>query len=442
MALNNIAVINDILPKLIVDGQNLVVAQARFLRQANKARETNKINPTGIYKPYTIDENNTGFGVAEGGAILGGGRPEYVMTNVGLRCHWASMEWTGQLERIKDQFLTQLRRNKEYEPYTDNQLVNIARNFAIRDQAHSTLKMWARRENFWSLQGGANSAIGVVTSIADIATDDLYFDWNTTSIGNRMFGKGQQVEFRDGAGVRRDLELARGYGIIDTRVSRTSTGKVQFDDIDQNIIVGDTAHLRNAYALMPEGVPTYVDDTGNFRGVARSTNPDIFSSVMLRLTGSPTISPAIVRELLSKMQSKMGYEVPLELVFWMNKAQLYNWESYVYGQLIRQVGAGSVANADLSVDEVSWGGRKFNIDVDMPPDSLDALNMADFEHIVQTAMQPYPFDAGTYVKSMMNSDGEVLDSRFSVIFAEHNWVINAPNSHGIASGMAFNPDLI
>jgi len=442
MALNQISVINDILPKLILEGQNLVVAQARVLRVINKVRETNKINPTGIYKPYTIDENNTGYGVAEGGAILGGGRPEYVMSNVGLRCHWASMEWTGQLERIKDQFLTQLRRNKEYEPYTDNQLVNIARNFAIRDQAHSTLKMWARRENFWALQGGANSAIGVVTGIADIATDALYFDWNTTSIGNRMFGKGQQIEFRDAAGVRRDLELATGYGTVSARVAKTSVGKVQFDDIDQNIIVGDTAHLRNSYALMPEGVPAYVDDTGSFRGIARSTNPDIFSSVMLRLTGSPTISPAVVRELLSKMQSKMGYEIPMDLVFWMNKAQEFNWESYVYSTLIRQVDASGVKVADLAVNEVQWGGRKFNIDVDVPPDSLYALNMMDWEHIVQTPMQPYPFDAGTYVKSMINSDGQYLDARMSVIFAEHNWAMSDPRSHGIVNGLAFNPDLI
>lgn len=67
MALNNIAVINDILPKLIADGQNLVVAQSRFLKEINKARETNRINPTGLYKPFTIDENNTGYGVAEVG---------------------------------------------------------------------------------------------------------------------------------------------------------------------------------------------------------------------------------------------------------------------------------------------------------------------------------------------------------------------------------------
>lgn len=442
MALNNIAVINDILPKLIADGQNLVVAQSRFLKEINKARETNRINPTGLYKPFTIDENNTGYGVAEGGPILGGGRPEYVMTNVGLRAHWATMEWTGQLERIKDQFLTQLRRNKEYEQYSDTQLTNIARNFAIRDQVHSTLKMYARRENYYALQGASNSAIGVVTSIADIATNDLYFDWSTTSIGNRMFGKGQQIEFRDGAGVRRDIDLARGYGEVNARVARTSVGKVEFDDIDQNIIVGDTAHLRNSYALMPEGVPAYVDDTGNFRGIARSTNPDIFSSVMLRLPGNPAFTPAVLRELLSKMQSKMGYDIPFDVVFWMCKTQLYNFETYVYSTIVRQVDASAVKNADLSIDEVSWQGRKFNIDVDVPPDSVYALNMMSWENIVQTPMQPYPFDSGQFVKSIINSDGQFLDARMSVVFGEHNWVCNDPRSNGIASGLAFNPDLI
>ncbi len=439
---NTISVINDILPKLIADGQNLVVAQSRFLKEMNKVRETNKINPTGLYKPYTIDENNTGYGVEEGGPMLTGGHPEYSMTNVNIRQHWATMEWTGQLERIKDQFLTQLKRDAQYEAYSDKQLISIARNFAIRDQVHSTLKMYARRENFFALQGASNSAIGVVTDITDIATDDLYFDWTTTSIGNRMFGKGQQIEFRDNAGVLRDSELARGYGIIDTRVVRSSTGKVQFDDIDQNIIVGDTAHLRNSYSLMPEGVLTYVDDSGNFRGVARSVNPDIFSSVMLRTTGSPAFTPAILRELESKMQSKMGYDVPFEVNYWMNKTQEYNFETYVYSTLIRQVDASEVKKADLSVGKAQWKGREFDIDVDVPPDSVFALNMMSWEHIVQTPMQPYAFDSGFYVKNVINSDGQVLDARMSVVFGEHNWVLNDPRSNGIVSGLAFNPDLI
>lgn len=442
MALNSIAVINDILPKLIAEGQNNIVAQSRFLKEINKARESNRINPTGLYKPFTVDENNTGYGVAEGGPILPGGRPEYVMTNVGLRAHWATMEWTGHLERIKDQFLTHLRRTKEYEMYNDTQLSNIARNFAIRDQVHSTLKMYARRENFYALQGASNSAIGVVTSVADLATNDLYFDWATTSIGNRMFGKGQQIEFRDGAGVKRAAELPIGYGTVDARVARTSAGKVEFDDIDQNIAVGDTAHLRNSYALMPEGVPSYIDDTGNFRGIPRSTNPDLFSSVMLRMVGTPSFTPAVIRELLSKMQSKMGYDVPFDLTFWMNKAQLYNFETYVYSTLVRQVDASGVKNADLSISKVTWQGRDFNIDVDVPPDSVYALNMMSWENIVQTPMQPYPFDSGQFVKSLINSDGQYLDARMSVVFGEHNWVCNDPRSNGIVSGLAFNPDLI
>lgn len=442
MAQNTIAVINDILPKLIRDGQNNVVAQARFLQVVNKVRETNKMNPTGLYQPFTVDENNTGYGVAEGGPMLPGGRPEYAMTNVGLRAHWATLEWTGQLERIKDQYLTQLKRKREYEAFSQDQLTGIARNFAIRDQVKSTMKMYSRRENFYAIQGGANSAIGVVTSIADIATDKLYFDWNTTSIGNRMFGKGQQIEFRDGAGVRRDLELAAGYGSVSTRPARTAVGAVQFDDVDQNIIVGDTAHLRNSYALMPEGVPAYIDDTGNFRGVARSTNPDVFSSVMMRLTGSPAFTPAIIRELLSRMQSKMGYDVPFDLTFWMCKTQQFNFETFVYSTLVRQVDVSGIKTADLSVDEVQWDGKKFNIDVDVPPDQLDALNMMSWEDIVQTPMQPYPFDSGTYVKSLINSDGQFLDARMSVVFGEHNWVCNDPRSNGIVSGLAFNPDLI
>lgn len=435
------SVITGILPKIIDEGKNNIVAQSRFLKEINKAKAKNNINPNDRYQPFTVDENNTGFGVVEGGAILGGQSPEYAMTQIGLRSHWASMNWTGSVERIKDKYLTKLQRDPRYESHSLQDLAKIARNFAVRDLVFSTLKMYARRENFFALQGGDNSAIGTVTA-ANSGTDIATFDPATTSSGNRLFGKGQQIEFRSPAGALRDANITAGYMTVDQRVVKDSAGQVHFDALGTDVAIGDTAHLRNSYGAMPVGVPFYVDDAGEYKGLARSTNPEIFSSVRIRNTGSPTIGPIHVRELLTKMQSKMGYDIPMELVFWLNKCQLFNWETGVYGALIRQAGAGEVQKADLAIDEVAWGGRRFNIDVDVPPDALDALNMATWGKTTQTELQAYEFDSGSLVVNVVNSEGQRLDAKQTTIFSEYNWDCDDPRSNGISDGFAYNVDYI
>lgn len=435
------SVITAILPKIIEDGKANIVAQSRFLKEINKARKKHNINAGGIYQPYQVEENNAGFGVAEGGAILQGSTPEYAMTNVGLRAHWASLNWTGSVERTRSAYLTQMQNDPKFNMYGLKDLGKIARNYAVRDLVFSTLKMYARRENFFALQGSSNSAIGVVTSIADAGTNKLYFDPNTTAMGNRVFGKGQQIEFRSTGGVIRNATA--NFFTVNARVDkRSATGLVDFDDVGADILVDDTAHLRNGYGLMPVGVPEYVDDVDSFKGVARSTNPDVFSSVRIRNVGSPAPAPIHVRELLSLIQSKVGYGIPLELLFWVNKAWLFQWETYVYGQITRQVGAGEVQNADLSIDEFSWGGRRFNLDVDVPPDALYALNMMAWSKIEQTPLQAYEFDSGQLCINVIDGDGNRLDAKQSTIFSEYNWDCDDPRSQGISDGFAFNIDHI
>jgi len=442
--------INAILPKLIETGRNLIVAQSRFFQEMDKVKKSTKINPGGTFTPYQISENNTAFGVAEGGPILSGAAPEYAMGVAVLRQHWSSMAWTGALERIANEVLTQFKSNPTYNGasvahLTNNQLMRLAQNEAVRQVVDSTLKMYARRENFFALQGTDKSAIGVITGTP--GGNVLQFSWDTTLQGNRLFDKDQQIQVFSPGGVQRVAGLATiGSSLYNTvlSVDKTAasglTGPVTLTAAPPtDAAPGDTVVFRNSYGLMPQGFIYYVDDTGSFKGIPRSTNPAIFSSVISRLTGSPSISPAHIREHLSLMESKMGYGVDFAMQIWMNKTQYYNWESQVYGSpFVRNIGPGKVERVDLSVGELYWDGHKFMTDPDVPPGHIDFINFLPWRKLVQTPTQPYQFDSGSYVVNPLNSYGERLDVRQSTIFSEYNWDLEDPRTQGRIEGLAFN----
>jgi hypothetical protein len=443
-------VINAILPKLIEDGRNLIVAQSRFFQEMDKVKKVNKINPGGAYTPYQVSENNTAFGVAEGGPILTGAAPEFAMGVVQLRQHWSSMNWTGSVERISNEVLTQFKADPTYEGksvahLTNNQLTRLAQNEAVRQVVDSTLKMYARRENYFALQGTDKSAIGVMT--ANIAGAGLQFSWDTTLQGNRMFSKDQQIQIFSPGGVQRVAGLATigssKYNTVlsvDDSAASGATGPVTLAEAGPtDAVTGDTVVFRNSYGLMPQGFIYYVDDTGTYKGITRSTNPKLFSSVINRLTGTPSISPAHIRETLSLMESKMGYGVPFQMQIWLNKTQTYNWESQVYqSPFVRNIGPGKVTGVDMAVGEMYWDGHKFMTDPDVPPGHVNFVNFLTWRKIVQTPTQPYQFDSGSYVVNPLNSYGERLDSRQSTIFSEYNWDCVDPRSNGRIEGLAYN----
>lgn len=437
--------INGILPKLIDEGRNLNVAQSRFFQEMEKVKKINRVNPTGLFTPYTVSENNSAFAVAEGGPILSGSSPDYAMGVAQLRQHWSSMTWTGSLERIQNEYLTMLRRDPQYEGQPEAKLMRAAGNLAVKDLVWSSLKTYARRENWFALQGGDKSAIGVVTAIAGAPT--IEFSWDSTNQGNRLFDKDQQIQFFSPGGVQRVTGLATTgssvFSTVASAVDKTAasgaTGPVVFDDSPDNIAIGDTAVFRNSYGLMPTGFIHYVDDTGSFKGIARSTNPAIFSSVITRLTGSPSISPSHIREQMSQMESKMGYGVPFSMQIWLNKTQYFNWETQVYNSPFqRHIGPGKVDKVDLSVGELYWDGHKFMTDPDVPPGHVDFINMMTWRKITQTPLQPYQFDSGSYVVNPINSYGERLDQRQSSLFSEYNWDCMDPRSNGRIEGLGFN----
>lgn len=450
MASLSTTTINGILPKLIDEGRNLQVAQSRFFQEMEKVRQINKVNPGGLYTPYTVSQNATAFAVAEGGPILSGAAPDYALGVATLRQHWSSMVWTGALERIQNQYLVQFRSDPNYEgrslaALTPAQLTKFAGNLAVKALVFSSLTMYARRENFFALQGTDKSAIGIVTGLP--GGNVVQFSWDTTNQGNRLFAKDQQIQFFSPGGVQRVTGLgAIGSSLYNTVLSvddspaSGATGPVTFAEAPpSNLVIGDTAVFRNSYGLMPQGFIYYVDDSGSFKGITRSTNPKIFSSVISRLTGSPSIAPSHIREQLSQMESKMGYGVPFSMQIWMNKTQYYNWTTQVYNSpFVRQIGADKVDRVDLSVGEMYWDGHKFMTDPDVPPGHIDFINMLTWRKITQTPLQPYQFDSGSYVVNPLNSFGERLDQRQSTIFSEYNWDCEDPRSNGRIEGAAFN----
>jgi hypothetical protein len=438
----DIATVVNTLPKIIEGGVNELVYQCLFLKRIKAAEKKNNINPGGRFTPYTINENNYGFAVAEGGPILKGGKPQYTMTQAGLRQHWSSMAWTGQLERIADQYLTKFMRDRKFgnidlTGLSDAALRQLAKNTAVKDLVYSTFYTYAFREDYFAAQGNESSAIGTVTAVAG---QTVTFDPGSTSIGNRMFDLGMEVEFRAPDGTLRSGSHA--YYTVDQNVVKDKNGQVHFSQAPADVLANDTAHLRNGYAALPTGVPFYIDDGGDFKGVPRSTKPEIFESVMIRHQGSPTIAPIYIREQLSLMQSKAGYNMPLEFEFWMCKTQQFNWETFVYNALIRQVGAGEVDKADFSVGEVEWKGKRFNIAPSIPPDSLYILNMLSWADTEQTKLQPYRFNSGDLAVNVIDADGNYLDERMSAIFSEHNWDCNDPRSNSIQSGFAYDVEQI
>lgn len=442
--------INGILPKIIEDGRNLLVAQSRFHAEMDKVQKINKVNPTGINTPYTTAENANAFAVAEGGPILTGAPTEYTMSVATLRQHWASLNYTGSLERIANEFLTQLKRDSRYESKPLAQLNRAAGNLAVKDLTFSTLKMYARRENFFALQGTDKSAIGIVTGLP--GGNVVQHSWDTTNQGNRLFSKNQQIQYFSPGGVQRTAGLATvgsslysTVTIVDKAASSGATGPVTFNAIPTvgagatELQVGDTAVFRNTYGLLPQGFIYYIDDAGTFKGITRSVDPAQFSSVINRLTGSPAIAPSYIRETLSQMESKMGYGNSYDMQIWLNKTQQFNWETQTYASpFVRNMDAGKVGRVDLAPGEMYWDGHKLMTDSDVPPGHVNFINFSTWRKITQTPLQAYAFDSGNYVVNPINSYGERLDSRQSTIFSEYNWDCVDPRSNGRIEGLAYN----
>lgn len=464
MANLDLAKVNDLFPKILEKTVRNQTYQSRFLKQINAAVESVRYNnPLGTNTPYVTQENATLFSVAEGGQILNGAPVEYDQGTVDIRKMWKSAGFTGDVERQLDSKIAEIQHEKKNLAGNFDELNRIAHNRLVADLVFSTLNLYAHHENYFALQGTDRSTIGVVTGLpADLGTGNVGFAWASTPQGNRIFEKNQEVQWVEGGGTTprtTGMTASAGsyFSTVDQKVdhgSRTNAanGVVHFDQLPSNLAVGDTCHFRNTFGALPTGFMHYTDDAGSFKGITRSVDPERFSSVMDRRTGSPNLTPLILHENESFLEGKVGYNMPVVTKIVMNKAQRFVYTSQLYNTdsgfgytrwIDAQRNGGRIDKYDPSVntkeDALAFGNKEIIVDEHAPPSEVFFINFASWRKIVRTNVRPYAFDSGSYIINPIDQYGIRLDQRMFTIFSEYNWDCVNPITNSRITGLGFDP---
>lgn len=463
MAVLDLAKVNDLFPKILEKTVRNQRYQSRFLKEINRAVEKISYNnPLGSNTPYVTSENATLFGVSEGGQILNGAPVEYTQAQIDIRKMWKSAGFTGDVERQLDSKTAEIAVEKPELRGNFEELNRMAHNRLVRDLVFSTLNLYAHHENYFALQGTDKSTVGVVTELpGTLGAGNVGFAWASTSQGNRIFEKNQRIQFYDSAApTPRTTGMAADAGsyfsTVDTKPdhrasTNAATGTTHFTNLPTNLAVGDTAHFQNSYGALPQGFVHYVDDSGNFKNIARSTDYERFASVMDRRTGSPNLTPLILHENESFLEGKVGYDMPFVCKIVMNKAQrfvytaqLYNTQAgFSYTRFIdTQKAGGRVDKYDPSVntkeEALAFGDKEIIIDEHVPPGEVFFVNFASWRKYVRTEVRPYAFDSGSYIINPIDQYGVRLDQRMFTIFSEYNWDCMNPITNSRITGLAFN----
>lgn len=463
MADANIGQMSALMPKMVGLTVRTKKFQSRFLNEIERAAEkVGYLNPQGNNMAYVTQENESLFSVAEGGQILGGSPLEYAQTTMDIRKMWKSASFTGDVERQVNANIAKIEKEPKYAGATMDKLSDVAHNRLVQDLVWSTLRLYAHHENYFALQGTDKSTIGVVTALpGTLGAGNVGFSWSSTSQGNRIFSKNQQIQFYDGGGVTQrttGLTASQGkfFSTVDVKPNKSAAanatnGTVHFDQVPSNLAIGDTAHFVNSYGALPQGFTHYIDDQGSFKGQTRATNPEQFSSVVTRLTGSPNLTPLILTEQGSFLEGKMGYDMPVVAKMVINKAQKFQYYSQVYstGNAFTQIryvetskNGGRIEKYDPSIntsdEALKFGDWEVLSDEHMPPAEVFFVNFASWKKYVRTPVKPYAYDSGQYFINPIDQYGLRLDARMFTIFSEYNWDCIDPTSNSRITGLAFN----
>lgn len=461
MADLDLAKVNSLFPKILEKTVRNKKFQSRFLRRIEAAAEKISYNnPLGNNTPYVINENASLFGVGEGGQILNGTPVEYTQGTIDIRKMWKSGGFTGDVERQLDGKTAEIAKEKPELRGDFDELNRLAHNRLVRDLIFSTLNLYAHHENYFALQGTDQSTVGVVTALpGTLGAGNVGFAWASTAQGNRLFEKNQRIQFYN-SGTQRTTGMTADAGSYfseidlkpDHRASTNATnGTVHFTNLPSTLAVGDTAHFQNSYGMLPQGFLHYVDDTGSFKGITRSTDYERFASVVDRRTGSPTLTPLILHENESFVEGKVGYGVPVDMKIVMNKAQRFNYTAQLYNTqagfaytrfVDTQKGGGRVDRYDPSVntneEALKFGNMEMIFDEHVPPGEVFFINFASWRKYTRTEVKPYAFDSGSYIINPIDQYGVRLDKRMFTIFSEYNWDCMNPITNSRITGLAFN----
>lgn len=458
----SLATINALFPKMIEKTVRNKMYQSRFKTRMDAAVEKLQYNnPLGTNTPYVLSENATLFSVAEGGQILNGAPVEYTQKTVDIRKMWKSASFTGDVDRQLDTKMVEIAKEKPELAGNFDELNRMAHNRIVRDLVFSTLNLYAHHENYFALQGTNKSTIGVVTDVpGTLGAGNVGFAWATTAQGNRLFEKNQRIQFYPSGSTTQltaGLTASAGsyFSTVDQRPDHRAstngaTGTVHFDAVPTGLAVNATAHFQNAYGALPVGFAGQIDDTGDFGGIARSIDPERFSSYVDRRSGSPSLTPLVLMEHESYMEGKIGYNQPFDAAILMNKAQRFVYLAQLLTagsgyQLTRFVdtnkgGNGGVANYNPKINNqnLMFGDKEIIVDEHVPPGEVFFVNFASWRKIVRTEVKPYQFDSGSYIINPIDQYGLRLDSRMFTIFSEYNWDCMNPVSNSRITGLAFN----
>lgn len=464
MADLDLAKVNDLFPKILEKTVRNQRYQSHFLKQINAAAEKVAYNnPLGNNTPYVTGENATLFAVAEGGPILNGAPVEYTQAQMDIRKMWKSAGFTGDVERQLDGKTAEIAVQKPELRGNFEELNRMAHNRLVRDLIFSTLNLYAHHENYFALQGTDKSTVGVVTALpATLGAGNVGFAWADTKQGNRLFEKNQRIQFYDSAApTARVADMAAEAGsyfaTVDVKPDHRAntnalTGTTHFTNLPTDLAVGDTAHFQNAYGSLPQGFVHYIDDTGNFKNIARSVDYERFASVMDRRVGSPNLTPLILFENESYLEGKVGYNMPFVCKIAINKAQrfvytaqLYNTQpGFTYTRFIQaDRNGGRIEKYDPSVntkeDALAFGNKEIIVDEHVPPDEVFFINFASWRKYTRTEVKAYAFDSGSYIINPIDQYGQRLDKRMFTIFSEYNWDCVNPITNSRVTGLGYNP---
>jgi hypothetical protein len=458
----NLPIMNKILEALRVHN----VLEAKFERRMREVQTSNNWNPSGIISPYTSLMDWSHFAVGEQGVIQGGASNEYQNLKQTMRSIWKTVPITGELERIASQQFVGIQQQSGQD--TDaGYMQGLAKNRAIEIILRQASMVYSRLKNYYAVQGGDKSPIGVVTGVPSATT--VEFDWTLTDQGNRLFEKNMKIQFYDtSAAVLRRLDShyaaprseSEQYSVVANKVDRRSTvnlannGLVTFDVCPSTALAaGDTAHVIQGYGAMPQGFLHWVGDSGNLLGetgnVARSANPEVFISTIQNNSPATANTPALMLAMESYLRGRVSESEPLNLEIWMNKAQLYNYAKFA---LNSSTGGGAAYNVQrfgdyMNPSKIDVGvpmkGNSFNNipiehDADVPPSKNLWIDWLGWMVDVQTPDTIYEYHTNQQFYQSHNSYGEPIDQKQVTLFSQYNYRCVNFKTQGYQDDLAFD----
>lgn len=451
------------------------VLESKFENKIRTTQESTRWNPTGIISPYNTEQDWTHFGMSEQGILQGGGTNAYSNLKQNIRQLWKTVPVTGELQRLAASEFVRLKEEYGQEVVDDGMIRGLATNNAIEYIFRQAGQVYTRLKNFYAIQGGESSAIGVITGMPGGST--VEFSWLTTDMGNRMLYKGMKVQFYDVSlsQLRRNpanYAAARNEGeqysvvsnYVDHRasVNLANNGLVTFDVLPVNnnagaanaLVAGDTVHIIQGYGAMPQGFLYWVDDANTLNGeagpIARTSAPDIFMPNIQANGPATDNTPELMLEMESYIRGRTADNEAINMEIWMNKAQVLRYQMFGLNSSstsfnVQRFGDYTPpAKIDVGMPHkgLSFNNISIEEDVDVPPSKNLWVDWMGWTVDVHTPDQVYEYHQNQQFYQAHNSYGEPIDAKQATIFTQYNYRCTKFKTQGYQENLDFDAEHI